>query len=166
MLQTMLWASFSLNTVTSWHIIVRHYQMISISTLLTKKKFTPLCKLVSSGDITFLGRRQSSTLITSHYSSCRPKENCRMTAIRSGPHTYNSSSSTSSIKQEVPIELFISSADLQSRNSPLCYTLETTRPPYGPTSTRQTMTSPPPTKCWAPTQWLLISIFKMGCCVV
>jgi hypothetical protein len=83
---------------TPWHIIVRHYQMLSISTLLMTKKCTPLCKPTTSGDITFLGRRQSSTLITSHYSSCRPKENCRMTTIRSGQHTYNSSTSTSSIK--------------------------------------------------------------------
>jgi hypothetical protein len=81
-----------------WRIIVRHYQMLSVSTLLTTKKCTPLCKPAASGDITFWGRRQSSTLITSHYNSCRPKENCRMTAIRSGPHTYNSSTSTSSIK--------------------------------------------------------------------
>jgi hypothetical protein len=118
MLQTMLWASFSLNTTTPWHIIVRHYQMLSVSTLLTTKKCTPLCKPAASGDITFLGRRQSSTLIISHYSSCRPKENCRMTAIRSGPHTCSSSTSTSSIKQEVPTELLIASADLQSRHSP------------------------------------------------
>jgi hypothetical protein len=75
MLQTMLWVSFSLNTATLWHIIVRHYQMLSVSTLLMTKKCTPLCKPVANGDITFLGRRQSSTLITSHYSSCRPKEN-------------------------------------------------------------------------------------------
>jgi hypothetical protein len=98
MLQTMLWASFSLNMATPWRIIVRHYQMLFVSTLLTTKKCTPLCKPAASGDITFWGRRQSSTLITSHYSSCRPKENCRMTTIRSGPHTYNSSTSTSSIK--------------------------------------------------------------------
>jgi hypothetical protein len=98
MLQTMLWVSFSLNMATPWRIIVRHYQMLSVSTLLMTKKCTPLCKPAASGDITFWGRRQSSTLITSHYSSCRPKENCRMTAIRSGPHTYNSSTSTSSIK--------------------------------------------------------------------
>jgi hypothetical protein len=101
MLQTILWASFSLNTTTPWHIIVRHYHMLFLSTLLTTKKYTPLCNLVVGGDITFLGRRQSSTLITSHYSSCRPKVNSIMTAIRSGQHTYNSSTSTSSIKQEV-----------------------------------------------------------------
>jgi hypothetical protein len=85
MLQTMLWALFSLNTVTPWHIVVRHYQMYVI-TLLTTKKFTPLSNPAASGDITFLGRRQPSTLITSHYNSCRPKENCKMTAIRSGQH--------------------------------------------------------------------------------
>jgi hypothetical protein len=41
-------------------------------------------------------------------------------AIRSGSHTYNSSTSTSSIKQEVPTELFIPSVDLRSRHSPRC----------------------------------------------
>jgi hypothetical protein len=66
------------------------------------KEMDSIVHPAANGDITFLGRRKSSTLITSHCSSCRPKENCRMTAIRSGPHTYNSSISTSSIKQEVP----------------------------------------------------------------
>jgi hypothetical protein len=62
-----------------WPIIVRHYQMFIVSTLLTTKKCTPLCKPSTSGGITFSGRRQSSTLIISHCSSCRHKENCRMT---------------------------------------------------------------------------------------
>jgi hypothetical protein len=110
----------SLNMTTPWPIIVRHYHMSSISTLLMTKKCTPLCKPTASGGITFLGRRQSSTLIISHCSSCRHKENCRMTAIRSGPHICSSSTSTSSIKQEVPTESLISSADLQSRHSPQC----------------------------------------------
>jgi hypothetical protein len=87
MLQTILWASFSLSTTTPWLVIVRHYPMLSIATLLTTKKCTPLCNSATSGDITFLGRRQSSTLIISHCSLCRHKENCRMTAIKSGPHT-------------------------------------------------------------------------------
>jgi hypothetical protein len=114
MLQTMLWALFSLSTTTPWPIIVRHYQMLSVSTLLTTKKCTPLCKPTTSGDITFLGRRQSSTLIISHCSSCRHKENCRMTAIKSGPHTCSNSTSTSSIKHEAPIMSLIASADRQS----------------------------------------------------
>jgi hypothetical protein len=97
-LQTMLWASFSLSTATLWPIIVRHCQILSVSTLLMTKKCTPLCKPTTSGDITFLGRRQSSTLIIIHCSSCRHKENCKMTAIKSGPHTCNNSTSTSSIK--------------------------------------------------------------------
>jgi hypothetical protein len=79
MLQTMLWVQFSLSTTTPWPIIVRHYQMLSVSTLLMTNKCTPLCKPATSGDITFLGRRQSSTWIISHCSSCRHKENCRMT---------------------------------------------------------------------------------------
>jgi hypothetical protein len=57
MLQTMLWAPFSLNMITPWNIIVRHYQMLSVSTLIMTKKCTPLCKPATSGDITFLGRR-------------------------------------------------------------------------------------------------------------
>jgi hypothetical protein len=40
------------------------------------------------------------------------------------------------------------------------------RPMDGPNSMRQTRTSPPPTKCWAQTQLSLISIFRMGCCVM
>jgi hypothetical protein len=31
---------------------------------------------------------------------------------------------------------------------------------------RQTLTSPPPTKCWVQMQLSIISIFRMGCCVV
>jgi hypothetical protein len=92
--------TFSLSTTTPWPIIMRHYQMLFVSTLLMKKKCTPLCKPVTNGDITFLGRRHSSTLIINHCSSCRHKANCRMTTIRSGPHTCNNSISTSSIKHE------------------------------------------------------------------
>ena len=36
----------------------------------------------------------------------------------------------------------------------------------GPKSMRQTLTSPPPTKCWVQTQLLIISIFRKGCCVI
>jgi hypothetical protein len=136
MVETMLWASFSLNTATPWNIKVRHYQMLSISTLHTTKKCTPLCKPASSGDITFLGRRQSSTVITIHYSSCRPKENCRMTAIKIRRQTYNNSTSTSSIKHELPIELLIALVNLQWRHSPWCYNLVAMRPSDGLTSTR------------------------------
>ena len=74
MLHTMLWVPFSLSMATPWPIIVRNYQILSISTILMINKCTPLCKHVASGDITFLGRRQSSTLIISHYSSCRHRE--------------------------------------------------------------------------------------------
>jgi hypothetical protein len=41
-LQTMLWVSFSLNMTTRWPIILRHYQTLSVSTLLMTKKCTPL----------------------------------------------------------------------------------------------------------------------------
>jgi hypothetical protein len=37
-------------------------------------------------------------MIIIHWSSCRQKENCRMIAIKSGPHTCSNSTSTSSIK--------------------------------------------------------------------
>jgi hypothetical protein len=120
MLRTMLWVQFSLNTATPWPIIVRHYQMLSVSTLLVINKCTPLCNPTITVDITFSGRRQSSTQIISHCSSCRHKENCRMITIRSGPHTCSSSTSTSSIKQVVPIESLIASTDLQSWHSPRC----------------------------------------------
>ena len=103
MLHTMLWAPFSLSTATPWPIIVIHYQMLSISTLLMTRKCTPLWKPVTNGEITILGRRHSSTLIISHYSSCRHKANYKMTTIKSSPHTYNNSTSTSSIKHEAPI---------------------------------------------------------------
>ena len=140
--------------------------MFYVSTLLMKNKCSPLCNPTAIGDITFLGRRQSSTLIIIYCSSCRYKENFRMTSIISGPHGCIISTSTSSIKHEVPIESLIASTNPQSGYSPLCYTLAATRPMNGPTSMRQTLTSPPPTKCWKQTQWSLISIFRMGCCVV
>jgi hypothetical protein len=164
MLQTMLWVLFSLSTATPWPIIVRRYQMVSVSTLLMTKKCTPLCKPTASGDITFLGRRQSSTLIISHRSSCRHKENCRMTAIRSGPRNCNNSTSTSSIKWEAPTMLLIASKDRQSWHSPRCYNIVNMRLMDDPKSMRRSHTSPPPTKCWAQTQLSLISIFGTGCC--
>jgi hypothetical protein len=105
------------------HPVAYHSETLSdmsVSTLLTTKKCTPLCKPVASGDITFLGGRQSSTLIISHCSSCRHKENCRMTTIKSGPHTCSNSTSTSSIKHEAPTTSLIASADHQSRHSPQC----------------------------------------------
>jgi hypothetical protein len=166
MLKTMRWALFSLSMTTPWPIIVRHYRMLSVSTLLTTKKCTPLSKPSTSGDITFLGRIQSSTVIISHCISCRHKENCRMISIKSGPHTCNNSTSTSSIKQEAPIASLIASADLQSRHSPQCYNFAAMRPLDGLNSMIQIQTSPPPTKCWVQTQWLIISIFRMGCCVI
>jgi hypothetical protein len=76
MFQTMLWAQFSLIMDILWPIIVRHYQIRSISTTLTKKKCTPLYNNAASGGITFSIRRQSSTLIIILCSSCKHKENC------------------------------------------------------------------------------------------
>jgi hypothetical protein len=40
------------------------------------------------------------------------------------------------------------------------------RPLDGPNSTREILTSPLPTICWAQTKLSLISIFKRGCCVI
>jgi hypothetical protein len=84
------------------------------------QEMSPLCRHATSGDITFLGRRQSSTLVISHCSSCRHRENCGMTSIKSGSHTCINSTSTSSIKQEAPITSMITSANHQSRHSPRC----------------------------------------------
>jgi hypothetical protein len=78
------------------------------------KEMYSIVQASASGHITFLGRRQSSTLIISHCSSCKHRENCRMTAIKSGPHNCCNSTSTSSIKQEAPIASLIASADRQS----------------------------------------------------
>jgi hypothetical protein len=149
-----------------WPIIVRHYQMSFVSTLLMKNKCTPLCKPTASGSITFSGRRQSSTLIISHCSSCRHKENCRMITIRSGPHTCSSSTSTSSIKQEVPTESLISSTDLQSWTLTMVLDScghETSGWPHLYETDPDFAT---PTRCWVQTQLSLISIFRMGCCAI
>ena len=50
------------------HPVAYHSETLSniVRKYLTTKKSTPLCKHDASGDITFLGRRQSSTLIISH----------------------------------------------------------------------------------------------------
>ena len=95
----MLWVQFPLSMDIPWPIIVRHYQILSVSTPLTTNKCTPLYKPTAIGGITFSGRRKSSTLIISLCSSYRHKGSCRTTTIKSGPHTYISSISTSSIRQ-------------------------------------------------------------------
>jgi hypothetical protein len=104
-------SDYAVGTVLTQHNHPVAYQMLSISTLLMTNKCTPLCKHLCSGEITFLGRRQSSTLIISHCSSCRCKEKCRMITIKSGPHTCSNYTSTSSIKQETPITSLIASSD-------------------------------------------------------
>jgi hypothetical protein len=98
------------------HPVAYHSETLSdviVSTPPMTKKCIPLYKPVDNGSTTFSGRRQSSTLITSLCSSCRHKENCRMTAIKSGPHTCNSSISTSNIRQGAPIMSLTASVDLQ-----------------------------------------------------
>jgi hypothetical protein len=109
MLHTMLWAQFSLSMDSPWTIIIRHYHMSFIRTLITKNKCTPFCKPDTHEGITFSRRRQSSTLIISCCSSCRHRENCRMTSIRSGPHTCISSISTSYKRHESPTVSFLAS---------------------------------------------------------
>jgi hypothetical protein len=166
MLQTMLWAPFSLNMATPWPIIVRHCQILSVSTLLMTKKCTPLCKPTASGDITFLGRRQSSTLIIIHCSSCRHRENCRMTAIKSGPHTCSNSTSTSSIKQEAPIVSRLpqqtASHDTHHGARLLCGDETSGWPQLYEIDLDFTTTY----QMLGANKLSIISIFRMGCCVI
>jgi hypothetical protein len=127
-----------------------------------KNKCIPLYKPTANGSITFLGRRQSSTLITSLCSSCRHKENCRMTTIKSGPHTCNSFISTSNIRQGAPIIV-----DYLSR--PPVATLTTMLHSCGhealggPNSMRVILTSLPLTRCWVQACPSLTFIFRMDC---
>jgi hypothetical protein len=84
------------------------------------RKCIPLYKPVVNGNITFWGKRRSYTLITSLCSSYRHRGNCRMTTIRSGPPTCNSSISTSSIRHVSPIMSLTASVGLLWLHSPLC----------------------------------------------
>jgi hypothetical protein len=127
---------------------VRHSQILSRNTPPMTRKCIPLYKLVVSGNITFWERRQSSTLITNLCSSYRHRENCRMTTIRSGPPTYNSSISTSSIIQGCQIMLLTASVDLLWLHSPLCSILVDMRHLSGPNFISKIQTSPPPISSW------------------
>ena len=73
------------------------------------RRCIPLYKPVDNGSITFSKRRRSSTLITSCYNSYKHRENYRMTAIKSGPHICNSSTSTSNTRKVAPIGSLIAS---------------------------------------------------------
>jgi hypothetical protein len=118
-------SDYAVGVVLTQHDHPVAYHSATLSDVVCKyptydKEMYSIVQACRSGDITFLGGRQSSTLIISHCSSCRHKENCRMTSIKSGPHTCNNSTSTSSIKHEAPTASLISLADHQSRHSPQC----------------------------------------------
>jgi hypothetical protein len=122
---TMLWAHFSLNMGIMWHTIVRHSPILSENTLPMTRKCIPSYNLVVNGNITFWEKRRSYTLITSLCSSYKHRGNCRTTTIRSGPPTYNSSISTSSIRQVSPI------LSLTASVSPLVAALTTVLQSHG-----------------------------------
>ena len=54
-----------------------------------KKNCMPLCKPLSNGDITSLGKKRSSLLTISPYSSPRPSRNYKQLDNSSGLITYN-----------------------------------------------------------------------------
>ena len=101
-----------------WHIIVRHSQMQSTNIPPMIRRCIPFYNPTNNGSITFLERRLSSTLITSLYSSCKCRENYKMTTIKSGPHICNISTSTSYIRKVAPTRFPISLVDVQSLHLP------------------------------------------------
>jgi hypothetical protein len=145
---------------------VRHSKILSGNTPPMKNKCIPLFKHVVSGNITFWERRQSSTLITSLCSSYRHKGSCRMTAIKSGPHTYNSSISTSSIKQGAKILSMTVSVAHLFLHSPQCSIPMGMRHLSGPNFISVTLTSPPPISSWVQEKMSLIFTSRMDCYVV
>jgi hypothetical protein len=108
-------------------------------------------------------RRQSSTLITSLYSSSRHRGSCRMTAIKSHPHICKNSISTSSIRQGAQIVSLTASVDLLWMNSPSCSILMGMRHLSGPNFISDILTSPPPIISWVQAQMSPIFTFKMDC---
>jgi hypothetical protein len=129
------------------------------------KKCTPLCKHAASGDITFLGRRQSSTLIISHWF---------MQTKGKLQNDRHQKWSTYLQQFHLNIKYKIGSTNhiVDCLSRPPVTTLTTVldscshETSDGPNSMRQTLTSPPPTKCWVQMQLSIISIFRMGCCVI
>jgi hypothetical protein len=137
--------------------------MLSRNTPPMKKKCIPLCKPSVNGSITLWERRQSSTLITSLCISYRHRGSCRMTIIKSGPHTYNSSISTSSIKQGAQIVLMNSSVTLPFLPSPQCLIPVGMRHLSGPIFISVTLTSPPPISSWVQERMSPIFTSRMDC---
>ena len=111
-------------------------------------KCIPLYKPTNNRSTTFSGRRQSSTLIISLYSSCRHKENCRTTSIKCGPHTCNGFISTSNIRQGAPIMSLTASVDLPCLHSPSCSIHVGMTHLSGPNFINKMQTSPPPISSW------------------
>jgi hypothetical protein len=95
-----------------------------------------------------LGKETIITLITSLCSSYRHRGSCRTTAIKSGPHTYNSSISTSSIKHGAQIMSLTSLVALSLLHSPQCSILMGMRHLSGPNFISVTLTLPPPISSW------------------
>jgi hypothetical protein len=157
---TMLWVQFSLNMGIRWHTIVRHSLMLSVNTPPMTRKCIPLYKPVVNGNITFWGQRRSYTLITSLCSSYRHRGNCRMTAIRSGPPTCNSSISTSSIRHVSPIVSLTASVGLLWLHLPLCSIPVDMKHRSGPNFTSKIQTSPPHISSWVQVPLSLIFTFR------
>jgi hypothetical protein len=117
--------------------------MLFINTSPMIRKCIPLYKPTVNGNITFWGQRRSYTLITSLCSSYRHKGNYRMTTIRSGPPTCNSSISTSSIKHVSPIVSLNALVRLLWLHLPLCCIPMDMKHQSGPNFTNKIRTSPP-----------------------
>jgi hypothetical protein len=158
---TMLWAHFSLNTGIQWHTIVRHYLILLGNTPPMTRKCIPMYKPIVNENITLWGQRRSYKLITSLYSSYRHRENCRMTAIKSGPPTCNNSISTSSIRHVSPIVLLIALVDLLWLHLPLCSIPVDMKHQSGPNFTNKIQTSPPHIISWVQMPLSLIFTFRM-----
>jgi hypothetical protein len=107
--------------------------------------------------------RQSSTLITSLYSSYRHRGSCRMTTIKSGTHTCNSSISTLSIRHGAQIMSLTGSVDLPLLHSPSCSFLVGMRHLSGPNFISEILNSPPTIKSWVHARMPPIFTFRMDC---
>jgi hypothetical protein len=140
---------------------VRHSQISSGNTPPMTRTCIPFYKPLFNGNITFLERRQSSTLITSLCSPYIHKVSCKKITIKSGPHTYNSSILTSSIRQGAQIVSFTASVDLMWIHSPSCSIHVGTRHLVGPNFIIDILTSPPAINSWVHAQMSLIFTFRI-----
>jgi hypothetical protein len=142
---------------------VRRSQILYENTPPLTRKCIPLCKPSTNGNITFWARRQSSILIKSICNSYTHRGNYRMTTIKSVPHTYNSSISTSSIRQGEKIVFLTPLVSLPLLHSPLCSIPVGMRPLSGPKFISMNPTSSPPTSSWVQAQMSHIFTFRMDC---